>query len=65
MRHNTKTVTRNSGDVVSLHLEMRASLNKRLEKYVEEFGMSKRQIIETAVFMWMNQVDKGNEENKV
>lgn len=60
MRHNTKTVSRNSGEVVNIHLELRASLNKRLEEFVEEFKMPKRQIIETALFIWMNERDKEN-----
>lgn len=61
MRHNTKTVERSSGEVVSIHLELRSSLNKRLEEFVEEYKMSKRQIIETALFIWMNERDKENE----
>lgn len=64
MRHNTKTIERASGQVASIHLELRASLNKRLEEFVEEYKMSKRQIIETALFIWMNERDKEAQKDK-
>ena len=64
MRHNTKVTNRNSSEVVSIHLEILAHLNKRLEKACEEYQKSKREIIETALFVWLNQMDGDSKEQE-
>lgn len=58
MRHNTKVNVRKSALVIHTHVELTTVLNKRLEKYADEFKMSKREIIEQALFMWLNDRDR-------
>ena len=58
MRHNTKISKRKADLVVHTHVELTTTINKRLEKYADDFKMSKRQIIEQALFMWLNDRDR-------
>ena len=53
-----KIINRPSGNVIRTTLDMTVVLNNRLEKACEELNMSKRQVVEYALFAWLNKRDE-------
>jgi hypothetical protein len=58
VKKEKRIIDRPSGDVIRTTLDMTVVLNNRLEKACEELNMSKRQIVEYALFAWLNKRDK-------
>jgi hypothetical protein len=53
-----KMIKRKSTLVVRTNIEFTVALNNRLEQYVNECKLSKRQVIEMALSTWLNDRDR-------
>lgn len=58
MRATVRTIKRKSGEVAVLHVEILVSQMQRLNDDCEKYKMNKGEIVEQALQLWHNTVDK-------